>query len=237
MLSQIKKKLKYFENKEKAKVLQKYFKTGKGEYGEGDVFLGVSVPDQRKIVNSYKFSIHDLDVMQELLKSNIHEHRFTALLSLIKMFREADNIGQKKIYNFYLKNLKYINNWDLVDISSHEIIGKYVYENPSELKTVYRLENSKKLFERRIAILCTYYFIKKNNFLETLKISERLLKDKEDLIHKAVGWMLREIGKRNIEIEKSFLNKHYKQMPRTMLRYAIEKFDEEERKKYLKGLI
>ena len=223
----IKQDLNSLKNPEKAKILQRFFKTGKGEYGEGDVFLGIIVPEQRKISKKYK----DLTLkqIQELLSTNIHEYRLTALFILIHKYKKTKD---KEIIDFYLKNTKNINSWDLVDLSAPKILGDYLIDKDREI--LYTLAKSKHLWEKRISILATYAFIRENQFEDTLKISEILLKDKHDLIHKAVGWMLREIGKRNQEIEEGFLKKHYRDMPRTMLRYAIERFEEDKRKSYLK---
>jgi len=225
-LSQIKKELNSLSDKEKAKILSGFFKTGKGEYGEGDKFLGITIPEQRKIEKKYDLTLKEI---QELLNSNIHEYRLTALFMLIKKYKNSEN--KKQIYKFYLKNTKNINNWDLVDLSAPNILGDYLIDK--DRKILHKLAESKNLWERRIAILATYTFIRKNDFDDTLKIAEMLLNDKHDLIHKAVGWMLREVGKRNIEKEEQFLKKHHKKMPRTMLRYAIEKLDKKKRKYYL----
>jgi 3-methyladenine DNA glycosylase AlkD len=226
MLKGIKKELREKNNKEKAEVLQKFFKTKKGEYGEGDIFLGIAVPELRKIVKKNKdISIADVLV---LLHSRIHEERFIALLIFIDKFSKES----EKIFNLYLKNLRWINNWDLVDISAYRIIGEYLFDK--EKTVLYNLARSNNLWERRIAIMSTFYFIRKNPFEDTINIAEILLHDKHDLIHKAVGWMLREVGKRDLKEEERFLMKNYKKMPRTMLRYAIEKFPENKRILYLK---
>jgi len=224
---QIKKDLEKLTNKEKAEIFQKFFKTKKGEYGEGDIFLGISVSEQRNVANKYlNLSLSEL---QELLNSKIHEHRLTALLILIQKENNKDLI------NFYLKNTKNINNWDLVDCSAHKVLGEYLIDKDKSI--LYKLAKSNNLWEKRIAIISTFYFIKNNQFEDTLKISEILLQDKHDLIHKAVGWMLREIGKRDLEKEENFLKKYYKEMPRTMLRYAIERFEEIKRQDYLKNKV
>lgn len=225
MIEQIKKELNKKADKEKAKLLARFFKTGKGEYGEGDIFIGIKVPEQRLIAKMFKeASFDDLSI---LIKSKIHEYRMTALFILI--FKYAEN--KEKCFNFYIKNIKTINNWDLVDLSAPKIIGEYLLDKDREI--LYDFARSKDLWKKRIAIISTFTFIRQNDFKDTLKISEILLKDKHDLIHKAVGWMLREMGKRNIDIEIQFLNKYYKEMPRTMLRYAIEKFPENKRKEFL----
>ncbi|MFH1376564.1 MAG: DNA alkylation repair protein [Candidatus Woesearchaeota archaeon] len=229
MLNQIKKDIEDLENPEKAKLLQRFFKTGPGQYGEGDIFLGITVPLQRQIAK--KYTNLSLDEIQELLSSKIHEHRLIALLILIDKYKKADQIKKEEILNLYLKNTKYINNWDLVDLSAPNIVGDYFLEKDKSI--LYKLANSDNLWEKRIAVLATFTFIKNNRFDDSLKISEILLKDKHDLIHKAVGWMLREIGKKDQKTEEDFLKKHYKNMPRTMLRYSIERFSEEKRKFYL----
>ena len=231
MIKNIREEFKKLSNQEHAARLQKYFKTGKGEYGEGDKFLGLRVPVIRKIAK--KYSTISISEASEFLKSQFHEERLFALFILIDLFRRADEKDKKKIYDLYLKNTNYINNWDLVDASAGRVVGAYLFTR--DKKPIYVLAKSKNLWERRIAIMATSYFIVHNEFADTLKIAEILLNDKEDLIHKAVGWMLREIGKRDFELEENFLRKHYQEMPRTMLRYAIEKFPEEKRKSYLKG--
>ena len=229
MLDQIKRDLSKLSDPNRAKKLTGFFKTGKGQYGEGDLFLGIPVPEQRKVANKYNdLSLNDL---QELLNSKIHEHRFTALVILISKYREAEKAGKEEIYSFYLKNTENINNWDLVDLSAPRIVGDYLVNK--ERSILYKLAKSNSLWERRISILSTFIFIVKNDFEDALNISELLLHDKHDLIHKAVGWALREIGKRDQNVEERFLTKYCLQMPRTMLRYAIEKFDEKKRKFYL----
>jgi len=233
ILENITKKLKSLSNEEKAKKHQSFFKTGPGEYGEGDIFVGVTVPELRKLAKEYKTIT--LKEVKHLLKSPIHEERLLSLLLLIHRYSKGDEPGKKRIYELYLKNTKFINNWDLVDSSAGQIVGAFLF-NKSK-KPLYDLVKSDNLWERRISIMSTFYFIKRNQFSDTLKISKILLPDKEDLIHKAVGWMLREVGKRDMSIEENFLKKHYKNMPRTMLRYAIEKFPESKRQRYLKGKI
>ena len=210
---------------------QRFFKTGKGEYGEGDIFLGIRVPVLRKMAKQYKEL--SVDQILEVLTSKYHEERLLALLMLVNSYEKADLNNQKIIYTHYLNNTRFINNWDLVDSSAHKIVGAYLYTK--NRKPLYTLARSKDLWERRIAIISTYYFIKKRDFEDTLKICELLIDNKEDLIHKAVGWMLREIGNQDMSTERAFLDKYYKTMPRTMLRYAIEKFPEQLRQDYLKG--
>ena len=228
-LINFKKELKKISDPRQAKILQRFFKTGKGEYGEGDIFLGVKVPDQRKIAN--KFSELSLKDLEKLLSSKIHEYRMSALFILIKQYEKANEQEKKKIFDFYLKNTKNINNWDLVDLSAPKIVGDFLLDKPKDV--LYKLAKSNNLWERRIAIVSTVVFIRNNKFKDTLKISKTLLLDKHDLIHKAVGWMLREVGKRNQKVEEKFLKKHYSKMPRVMLRYAIERFEEKKRKFYL----
>ena len=225
MLKEIREELKEKTNKEKAEVLQRFFKTKKGEYGEGDVFLGITVPELRKIAKKNK----NIGIMETLqfLRSKVHEERFIALLILIDKFSEKN----EKIFNLYLKNLKWVNSWDLVDISAYRIIGEYLFDK--EKTVIYNLAFSENLWEKRVAIMSTFYFIRKNHFKDTINIAEILVYDNHDLIQKAVGWMLREIGKRDIREEEKFLDKYYKKMPRTMLRYAIEKFPKDKRKYYL----
>ena len=232
-LEEIQKQLKSLGNKEKAKKHQSFFKTGPGEYGEGDVFIGVTVPELRKLAKENK-TIGPNEIKQ-LLQSPIHEERLLSLFILIHRYSKGGEPEKKRIYELFLKNTKFINNWNLVDSSAGHIIGAFLFGKSK--KPLYDLAKSKNLWERRISIISTFYFIKRNQFSDTLKISKILLSDKEDLIHKAVGWMLREIGKRNISIEENFLKTNYKNMPRTMLRYAIEKFPEPKRQRYLKGKI
>jgi len=217
-------------NPEKAKLLQGFFKTGKGHYGEGDIFLGITVPQSREIAKKY-LSI-ELNELKQHLSSKFHEERLVSLLILVEKYKKED---KKQIFDFYLDNLKYINNWDLVDLTAPKIVGKYLINSSKEI--LYKLAKSSELWEKRVSIIATYEFIINNKFEDTFRISEILLNDSHDLIHKAVGWMLREIGKRSLEAEESFLKKHYKNMPRTMLRYAIERFPEEKRQRYLKSLI
>lgn len=214
-------------NPEKAKLYQRFFKTSPGEYGEGDVFLGLTVPETRKIAK--QFSHLSLSQIKNHLSSKYHEERLSALLILVHKYNKTHD---KSIIDFYLKNTKQINNWDLVDLTAHKILGHYLSDKNKEI--LYKLAVSKNLWERRIAIISTAYFINNNQFSDALKISKILLKDKHDLIHKAVGWMLREIGKRNRKVLENFLKQNYNQLPRTALRYAIEKFPEKLRKSYLK---
>jgi 3-methyladenine DNA glycosylase AlkD len=233
----IKEEINSHYNKERSEQSKRFFKTGKGEYGEGDVFLGLSVPLQRSIAKKYfiELNLDNLSELDFLMQSKVHEHRQVGLFLLLYRSENEQSKEQTKIFDYYVKNIEYVNNWDLVDSSAPKIIGRYLFENQSKRKILYDWVYSDKLFIRRIAIVSTYFFIQKNYFLDTLKISKLLLNDKEDLIHKAVGWMLREVGKKNLEEETNFLDKYYKKMPRTMLRYSIEKFEEPIRLKYLKG--
>jgi 3-methyladenine DNA glycosylase AlkD len=273
-LGQLRNELKRLANPRQAKNLQRFFKTGKGEYGEGDVFIGLKVPQERILAK--KYSGLDLKDVQELMKSKIHEERMIALFILMDKYK---NTNHKRIcFHFYIKNMKYINNWDLVDLSAPTIVGQHLLNlaqqprlldddrqfflikrlisaslnknrHQTETQPIFNssksgllrpigilelLAKSENIWERRIGVLATFWFIKNNEFTESLKLAEMLLKDEHDLIHKAVGWMLREIGKRELKVEVEFLEKHYKIMPRTMLRYAIEKFPEKQRQKYLK---
>ncbi len=229
MLDQIKKDLLQISDPNHAKRLAGFFKTGKGQYGEGDLFLGIPVPKQRKIAKKYlNLGLNDI---QELLNSKFHEHRFTALVILVSKYQKAIESKKHEIFGFLLQNIDSVNNWDLVDLSAPRIIGDYLVDKDRSI--LYKLAKSNSLWERRISILATFKFIANNDFEDALKISELLLDDKHDLIHKAVGWALREIGKRDQELEEKFLNEHAAKMPRTMLRYAIEKFDEKKRKFYL----
>lgn len=229
----LRKKIKSLANPEIAKTLQWFFKTGKGEYGEGDIFIGLKVPTLRKIAR--EFGDLNFTELKILLGSEVHEERLISLLILVDKFEKGDEKERSQIFSFYIKNRKGINNWDLVDLSAPKIIGKHLRKNDRRL--LFRFAVSNNLWERRIAVLSTFEFIRNDDFETTLEISEILLDDKHDLIHKAVGWMLREIGKRDLTKEENFLKQHYKTMPRTMLRYAIEKFPESKRKKYIQGKI
>ena len=230
-IKRIKKDLRGFASKEKAETVKRFFKIGPGEYGEGDIFLGVKVPEVRKV--SEKYLDIDLDITGELISSPIHEERLLALLIWIRKFERGEN--RKGIYDMYKNNLRYINNWDLVDLSAPKIIGAFLLKKKRDI--LYRLARARVLWKRRIAIVSTYTFIRNYDFNDTFKISSILLNDPEDLIHKAVGWMLREVGKRDKSLEERFLKNVYRTMPRTMLRYAIEHFAEGKRQLYLKGKV
>ena len=232
-VADIKYEIRKLANKKTAKHSQRFFKTGKGQYGEGDIFLGIRVPVLRKIAK--KFRRISLAEVSKLLESKFHEERLLSILMLVNLFKSGDEDDQELIYELYLDKTKFINNWDIVDISAGNIVGEFLFEKNKA--PLYRLVFSESLWERRIAIVATFYFIRNDEFDDTLKIAEILFTDKEDLIHKAVGWMLREVGKRVIKIEEEFLKEHYLKMPRTMLRYAIERFPETRRKMYLKGQV
>jgi 3-methyladenine DNA glycosylase AlkD len=227
--TKITKQLKALENETAAEHAQRFFKTGPGQYGEGDLFLGITVPVLRKLAKEHRDI--SLDAAVELLQSPFHEVRLLALLILVLQYERGGN--EKAIYWAYLANTHRINNWDLVDVTAAQIVGAHLFGR--DRKPLYRLAKSKSLWERRIAIIATFYFIRRNQFDDTLAIADILLNDQEDLMHKAVGWMLREVGKRDLKIEEDFLLPCYKQMPRTMLRYAIERFPEIKRLAYLKG--
>ena len=213
-----------------AKFLQRFFKTGPGQYGAGDQFLGLRVPDMRRLVREYP----DLEDSQalEMLKSRWHEERLLALLFLVRSYRRGDKAVRGAVHRAYLANTRYINNWDLVDASAHYIVGQHL--DASNIRLLERLARSDDIWERRIAIVATFHFIRLGEFRPTLKIAKLLVDDPHDLIHKAVGWMLREVGKRDRRVLDGFLLKHYRKMPRTMLRYAIERHPARMRKQYLR---
>ena len=212
-----------------AVILQRFFKTGPGEYGEGDRFRGIRVPVLRRLCR--EFAKAGLTEVADLLGSTWHEDRLLALLILIDLYRKADDSGRESIYSLYCSQTARINNWDLVDISAPHIVGRHL--SGSDRRSLCRFAASASLWERRIAIISTFYFIRNGEFDDTLSISELLLDDPEDLIHKAVGWMLREVGKRDRKVLEQFLERHGRRMPRIMLRYAIEKFPAEIRQEYL----
>ena len=221
---------------EKAAFLPKFFKTGKGKYGEGDLFLGVAVPDQRSVAKEF-YSKISLKELSELLSSPYHEHRLTALLMLISKFEKTKDLsGQNEIIEFYLNHLQYVNNWDLVDTSCYKILGRYAFENQKEI-LLRDLADSDQMWYKRVAVVGTMYYIKKGHFELTKEFVSRNLDHPHDLMHKANGWLLREMGKKNEAELISYLNEHYKIMPRTCLRYAIEKLNEDMRQDYLKGRI
>ena len=217
---------------QKEEIFKSFFKTGEGEYGYGDIFWGVTVPDIRNVAKKYYIQI-TINEIKELINSEIHEIRLTGYLILTYKYEKGSTEEKENIANFYLDNLKGANNWDIVDLSCYKILGSYLIDNPQKRYILYKLVNSSNLWEQRISIVSTFAFIRSNDFVDTLNISKILLKHKHDLIHKAVGWMLREVGKRDINILKKFLKENIKEIPRTTLRYAIEKMDERERKYFL----
>ncbi|MDR0506620.1 MAG: DNA alkylation repair protein [Dysgonamonadaceae bacterium] len=220
-------------NPEKAKFLQGFFKTGKGQYAEGDIMLGINVPVIRDIVKQN--SKLPLDEIQKLIDSEYHEARLSGFLLLSNQFKKSkEERERRKIYDFYLKNARKANNWDLVDVTCRDVVGLYLLNHEEERETLYQLAESDNLWEQRIAIISTWTFIKYNQFYDTLSLSEKLLNHKHDLIHKAVGWMLREVGKKDKNILIDFLEENHAKMPRTSLRYAIEHFTEEERAYFMK---
>ena len=220
---------------EKAAHLPKFFKAYPGGYGEGDLFLGVTVPNQRKVASKYS-KIITMDELEELFSSKYHEHRLTAIFMLVLKYEKAKT-GQveKQLVDFYLSNLTAVNNWDLVDASAYKILGSYLYDKDKGL--LYEFAVSDNLWKQRVSIITTYYFIKRDDYRYTFELADLLIDHEHDLIHKAVGWMLREVGNRNFEEEFNFLVPRYKQMPRAMLRYAIEKFEPQMRKEFLAGTI
>jgi Predicted DNA alkylation repair enzyme len=225
-VASIRKELRKYCSKEKSKALRRFFKTGPGEYGEGDVFIGVMVPYQRAVAAKF-CSDTAVSELLKLLKSPVHEERLTSLIMLVSKFAKASDSEKRRIYEAYLKNTRYINNWDLVDLTAQHIVGAYL--DGRSKRPLYKLARSSDLWERRIAMLSTLHYIRKNRFDEALRIAGMLVSDEEDLIHKAVGWMLREIGKRDMAAEERFLDLHARSMPRTMLRYAVERFPEQKR--------
>lgn len=230
-LTEIRARLEQLTKPERAEFAKRYFKTGPGQYGEGDVFLGLSAPELRALAREFAPVCSTTDQL-ELLRSPIHDERALTLLMWVRLFPKATEDRQAEIYRLYLENTRHINNWDLVDVSAPHIVGKYLLHR--ERAVLRQLAVSESLWERRIAIIATQQFIRQNQFDDTIAIAETLLSDKHDLIHKAVGWMLREVGQRAPEREREFLRTFHHTMPRTMLRYAIEKFPEAERQEFLK---
>ena len=220
-------------DKSRGPVLQRFFKTGPGEYAEGDVFIGVTVPDLRRVCRECRGATIPNALV--LLGSAVHEERLLALLLLLETFRCGSDVSKREIYRLYLANTKFINNWDLVDSSAPHIVGAWLFTRSRA--PLRRLARSSSLWERRIAIIATQFFIRNGDLDETFRIADLLLSDPHDLIHKAVGWMLREAGNRDPKAERAYLQTRYPRMPRTMLRYAIEKFPEAERRRYLAGTI
>lgn len=225
----IQNELRAHKNEPKVQVFQRFFKTDPGQYGHGDLFLGLTVPVTRSIAHRHvNLKLNDI---QRLLDSPLHEERLAGLFILKRQFQKKDAETQQKIVDFYLKNTHRVNNWDLVDSSAEYILGPYFFKR--DRATLHRLARSKNLWERRIALLATFHFIKQHDFNETLSLCEILMKDSHDLIHKAIGWMLREIGKRDRTTERKFLDHHAEKLPRTALRYALEHFSPEERTHYM----
>ncbi|CAA7386440.1 DNA alkylation repair protein [Chryseobacterium fistulae] len=236
IVNEIKEALVVLSIPEKAEFFPKFFKTGKGEYGEGDLFLGVKVPDQRIVAKEY-YSKIDLKELGQLISSKYHEHRLTALFILIYKFEKTKAAKEKEEFViFYLNNLPYVNNWDLVDSSCYKILGRYAFENRQD-ELLRNLSNSEEMWYKRIAVVGTMYYVKKGNFELTKEFVTYNLKHTHDLMHKANGWLLREVGQKDENELINYLNKYYKDMPRTCLRYAIEKLDEDIRQNYLKGRI
>lgn len=231
VINELQKRLKALGDARVAEVSRRFFKTGPGEYGEGDRFRGIRVPVLRSLAKEYEaVAVPDAG---RLLGSAFHEDRLLALLILVRLFARGDEALREEIYRLYLKSMRFINNWDLVDSSAEQIVGAHLWEKPRT--PLGRLAKSEDLWERRVAVMATFHFVKRGEFGETLAVARTLLSDREDLIHKAVGWMLREVGNRDLGAEEEFLKEHYGRMPRTMLRYAIERFPEEKRRRYLKG--
>ena len=236
MYNQILEALQFLSTPEKRDFLPYFFKTGKGEYAEGDQFIGVVVPDSRKLVKEY-WQKATLDDVQEILKSEFHEMRLVALLILVTKFEKTKDEKEKKtLVDFYLKNTKYINNWDLVDLSCYKLLGRYCFENQKD-EILKKLSNSENMWEKRIAIVATMYHIKKGSHDLTIELALNNLNHSHDLMHKANGWLLREIGNKDEEVLLDFLKIYYQNMPRTSLRYAIEKREEDLRQDFLKGRI
>lgn len=226
------KELKSMADPDKAAILQRFFKTGPGQYGEGDIFIGVMVPQSRQVAK--KFSQLPLGEVRTLLYSRIHEERLVALLILVRRYSSASGREKEKIVKFYLDHVKQVNNWDLVDLSAPNILGAHLVDSIDRRRLLYSLAGSENVWERRIAIVATHHFIRNGDFSDTLKITEMLLQDRHNLMHKAAGWMLREVGKRDAAAQQAFLEKHFSVMPRTMLRYAIERLPENKRRRYKK---
>jgi 3-methyladenine DNA glycosylase AlkD len=234
IIKDIQNSLRRYASPERKINVERFFKTGKGQYGEGDEFIGVSNPDVRKVAREYKDI--SLDEIELLLHSPIHEDRLCALIILVNQNTKANPEAQKTIVNLYIVNLAFINNWDLVDLSAHYILGKAIYDGIQSKDILDTLAHSPILWERRVAIISTFYFIHKGNIDDTLRLSKVLLTDKEDLMHKAVGWALREAWKKDAPRVEEFLQENYSHIPRTTLRYAIERIEENKRKRFLKGM-
>lgn len=225
----VKKKLKSLASPEVAKSSMRFFKSGPGQYGEGDIFIGIKVPTLRTVSREFRSLPHD--DLESLLNSPIHEERHLALMILVLQVGECDTAFRRAAFDFYLRNSKWINNWDLVDCSAPQIVGGHLLDTSRD--PLFQLAQSKSLWERRIAVVSTLHFIRHDDLADTLAISQKLLMDEEDLIHKATGWMLREVGKKDTPLLETFLDQHAAVMPRTMLRYAIEHFSPDQRCAYL----
>lgn len=228
----VQKELRAHASAERKKAVEWYFKTGKGQYGEGDIFIGVSTPDARRI--SLKYRSLPFEELQKLIASPIHEERSCALTILVQQYEKGGD--RKAVLDFYLRNRQYVNNWDLVDCSASKILGRAIHDGLQDVAILDRLVVSDILWERRIAIISTLYFIQKGQLEHVFRLSEKLLGDDQDLMHKAVGWMLREAWKKDATATEAFLIRHYPQVPRTALRYAIERMEEGKRKQFLKGV-
>lgn len=226
----IKEQLQQLGNQEKADHSAYFFKTGKGEYGEGDHFIGCTVPETRNVAKRNRFT--PFTELEKLLADEMHECRLCALIILVEQFKRADELTRKEIVDFYLSQTARVNNWDLVDLSSYHIVGEWLKEK-EDRTLIYRLATSRLLWDQRIAVVSTVAFIRNNDFDDTLRLSEMFLTHKHDLMHKACGWMLREVGKRDETTLTGFLDIHHTEMPRTMLRYAIERLSAEQKKKYM----
>jgi len=227
----LQKRIRALSNPRDAGFLQRFFKTGPGEYGEGDRFLGIRVPVTRRLIREYQGPA--IPAARLLLTSRYHEERLLALLLLVRAYPRATPEAQAEIYRFYLANTRYINNWDMVDCSAPQIVGRHLLKR--DRRVLNRLARSRNVWERRIAVLATQYFIRSGEFKPTLELAERLLNDSHDLMHKAIGWMLREVGHRDRAVLESFLDRHAARMPRTMLRYSIEKLPPRPRSRYMKA--
>lgn len=228
---EIQEALEFLATPEKRDFLPYFFKTGKGQYGEGDKFLGVVVPDTRKVAKAH-FDL-SFSELKKLLKNEYHECRLCALLILVERFKKSDEAERKELYDFYLSQTQYVNNWDLVDLSSQYIVGVYLLDK-KDRSILYQLAESELLWDQRIAVVSTLWFIRNEQFDDTIHLAEKLLYHPHDLMQKAIGWMLREVGKKDLNVLRSFLDSYHKVMPRTMLRYSIEKMEKEERQHYMK---
>ncbi|MCK4650093.1 DNA alkylation repair protein [Candidatus Pacearchaeota archaeon] len=231
----INKDLEKVANCGRAKISASFFRTGKGDYGEGDIFLGIRNGELRRIAKKHWRRI-DISGVEKLLRSDIHDKRLVALLILVEKYNRGHKGDRENLFNFYLENAKLVNNWDLVDLSAWKIVGNWLLDR-EDRSVLHRLAVSENLWERRIGIVSTFAFIRRGELDDTLRISKSLLGDSEDLIHKAVGWMLREVGKKDSGVLEDFLRANYDELPRTTLRYAIERFEEDLRKKWLLGNI